>query len=247
MRIFFGLEAIAPWPETFPTGRLIDPTSRHATLVFLGDCNGFDLKKIPLPPFVLGFTGFFDRLLIFQHAIGWHVQMPTSALQKYQETLLQIFQKQPEEHELLLHVTLARKPFDEEGWRRAFQKLPVLFPALHLYESHENLLYKPIWTHSLIPPFEEIEHTADIAYKVRGRDLHEIYNNAKMALAFRFPQMLDFYSQTEPKTLDALISDLNRSVSLADSAIGCPFKAVSFSSKMLQNDAFTEWEMIVDV
>jgi hypothetical protein len=120
--------------------------------------------------------------------------------------------------------------------------------GLHLYESVGNLMYESLWSFPLIAPFEEMEHTADIAFLIRGENLRQLYKNARIALAFRFPKLLNYDTPMEYiADLDDIVIALNSIVTQADAEEGCPYKAVSFHGHLIQNAGYFSWEMIVDV
>lgn len=260
-RLFFALEVMAPWPLHLPSGRIIHEDQRHVTLAFLGDVSYSPLEKqlaeIPLPAFSLGLVGEFDQPLFLPekrpHVAAWHVNWLSqqNALIEYQKSLvhwLQAIGYSTDRRPLLSHVTLARTPFNILEWKKAFALLPCMAYRLHLYESLGNSNYQPIWTHTLQAPFEEIEHTADIAFLIRGKNYEELYTHALTALAFRFPPILRELHEETIGSLEKLIAILNEKICKLDATIGCPFKALSFHGK-LQPIAghLLEWEMIVDV
>ncbi|MBA3238004.1 MAG: hypothetical protein H0T62_06590 [Parachlamydiaceae bacterium] len=261
--LFFGLEAIAPWPHSFPKGRLIHEHERHATLAFLGKVS-LDkisplLSSFPKPEFKVGLTGIFDKKLFLPqrhpHVVSWHIDFfeVFVSLENYQKQISNWliengFSPQSHEEGWLPHVTLARQPFDQDAWNEAFMALPVFFNAIHLYESVGDLRYSSLWSLPLPFPWTEIEHTADIAFIIRGETLQQVYRHAILALAFRFPQLLSYMpASCDLNSLDDVIILLNEAVSLADQAVGCPFKAVSFHGELENFDHISYWEMIVDV
>ena len=146
------------------------------------------------------------------------------------------------------HITIARAPFDIKDWLAHFDPLPFFVKAIHLYQSLGNLHYQSIWESPLIPPFEEFEHTADIAFLVRGNTPQELHLNAQIALAFKFPPLVNFLSTILQDSLDEIIISLNEIVAKADMELGCPFKAISFHGKIIKDPyQILHWEMIVDV
>jgi hypothetical protein len=183
---------------------------------------------------------------------SWHVQW----LEKKEEFLG--YQKQlivwlkekgfhPKERgEFLSHVTVARQPFEVRDWKEAFEKLPLFSSNLHLCESLGNSRYEVCWTHPAVAPFEEIEHTADLAFVIRGANFSEIFLHAELALSFHFPPLIRYFSTPEIKSEEEVVRELNRLVALADEKEGTPFKAVSYSG-VFKKEQFLEWEMIVDV
>jgi len=261
---FFGLQAACPWPDPLPHGRCLQENDRHATLVFLGKIDPQPLfphlAEFPAPPFKAGLAGIFDRYLFLpEHhprVVCWHVDFSEAlkALEEYQKHLmawlkkLDIFKESHlDEREWLPHVTIARSPFDCKAWAESFRPLPVIFTKIHLYESIGNLRYVPVWTLPLVAPWDEIEHTADMAMIVRGETLPQLYRHAQMALAFKFPEILSFLPASTPSSLDDIIMLLNEAIAHADQKIGCPFKAVSFHGKIEIRDQTLCWEMIIDV
>lgn len=262
-RLFFAFEVNAPWPKSLPKGRLLQEEQRHMTVAFLGQANYSKLlpflPKIPLPPFKVGLTGEFDRLLFLPErhprVAAWHVSWLDDGqlLAAYAHNLIDWLKGQnfnlDDRKEFLPHVTIGRAPFDFHAWRESFQKLPMLVRNLHLYESLGQLHYQPIWTQHLHAPFEELEHTADIAFKVRGETVSQIFLHAAAALAFKYPEMLKFKKDNvHISTIDDVIIELNRLISRTDATVGCPFKAVSFHGEIEQDpDETLTWEMIVDV
>ena len=137
----------------------------------------------------------------------------------------------------------------EKSGKKKFTPLPFATTNIHLYESLGNSSYIPLNTIPVKKPFEEIEHTADIAFIVRGWSLDELYHNGFTALAFKFPQLLPFFiKQVELSTVEDVIMAINQCLCEADTKIGCPMKGVSFHGQAAkQNDDTLEWEMIVDV
>jgi len=158
------------------------------------------------------------------------------------------FIKNERERAFLPHVTLARTPFDSKEWMKTFHEIPMMITSFNLYESMGNLTYMPRWRFPLVPPFIEIEHTADIAFHIYGISIQHLYQHAQVALAFKYPPLLAFLKPFQKvENLDELIIALNKLISQADSIIGCPFKAVSFHDVLTESNNQLIWEMIVDV
>lgn len=256
MRIFLGLEIDAPWPHDYPAGRLLEEKERHLTLAFLGNVDEAPLlealETIPKPPFVRGQVGFFDKLLFLPNehprVAALHIQwlLDGAILSTYQITLLNWLEKlgyKVDRRPLLSHVTVARAPFKQAEWEKAFTPLPCLVKALHLYESVGNLHYHSRWKIDFSLPFEEIEHTADIAFLIRGENFDQLYIHAGLALCFKFPPLLKYLRVRPMSDLLHVIRALNELISIADLEIGVPFKAVSYHGAFENNC----WQMIVDV
>lgn len=262
-RLFFALEVQAPWPQPMPAGRRLDETHRHMTVAFLGQTDYERLRsvlsQVPAPPFQIGLTGIFDQCLFLPErhprVVAWHVDWleGKELLVAYQQRLIDWLQERgfnPDARkEFLPHVTLCRAPFNPHPWKKTFTRLPMMTGSLHLYESLGGLRYEPIWSHPLTPPFEEIEHTADVAFHVHGKNLAEMQLHALMALSFKCPALLGNLAQMpQPDTLDDLIINLNHCVTDVDARRGCPFKAVSFHGDLQElKEGILRWEMIVDV
>ena len=264
-RLFFAVQVAAPWPEKLPVGRLLAEEQRHCTLAFLGQVSFSKLMdtlqaSFPIPPFHIGFAGRFDTCLFLPerhpHVASWHIHWDeeVSPLVAYQKTLTSWLQSHgfPPHHSdraFLPHVTLCRSPFDPHHWKKAFTPLPAITKDIHLFESLGHSQYQSLWHYPLIPPFEEIEHVADIAFRVRAHTLQGLHQHARTALAFRFPPLLAYFTEEGLRDdLDDIIIDLNELIGKADKDQGCPFKAVSFHGSVIKdaNDILT-WEMIVDV
>lgn len=261
-RLFFGMEVKAPWPDNLPYGRLLDETHRHMTLAFLGNVYYPKVQKalptFPKPTFKVGFAAKFDQCLFLPpkhpHVVAWHVEWMQNSIEilKFQESVIKWLQEKDFATAItpnfLPHVTLARSPFNKKLWRKKFVPLPLIIQDIHLYESLGNLKYKPIWSYSLLAPFEEIEHTADIAYIIRGYSLDHLYYHAALALCFNFIPSLPYLQiKTGFVHLEDVIIELNYLVAHLDQEIGCPFKAVSFHNHLEKKDNFFSWEMIIDV
>lgn len=261
-RVFFGLEVQAPWPEALPQGRLLEQQHRHLTLAFLGDAHIPRLTKaleaFPKPSFKVGFVGQFDQCLFLPpkhpRVVAWHIDFmeEKSPLSEYYEKLIEWLKKEgftPDtRHSFNPHVTIARAPFNDQVWKKKFTPLPFLLKDIHLYESKGHLQYDSIWSLPLVSPFEEISHVADIAYWIRGENFDQLFRHAGIALAFSFPEILPFLSKHDGiQDLDDVIIRLNELVARVDQEISCPFKAVSFHSRLEEKDNILEWEMIVDV
>ncbi len=252
---------MAPWPESFPSGSLLSESSRHLTLAFLGEIESSQvfshLSTFPKPTFTMGLAGYFDRPLFLPpqspRVAAWHIRCyeEKGLLKCFQEEIVQWLKEKgmtPKEknREFLPHVTLARSPFLVSEWKQAFEKLPLFLGDVHLYESLGHSQYKVLWSHSILPPFEEFEHTADIAFLIRGRDFSELHLHAQLALSFHCPSLLNYFTFEPIESLEEIVVSLNRMIALLDQDIGSPFKAISYHGSIKEKHNL-EWEMIVDV
>lgn len=228
---------MAPWPEELPKGRVLSAPDRHLTLVFLGESTMPDLESFPKPPFRIGLAGIFNKPAFLSNVVAWHIQWLEEGVLSYQNTLANWLNIKGE---FLSHVTMARKPYLVEEWSAQFRKLPLYVKNLNLYESLGYSKYKILWQYPLLAPFDEMEHTADLAFRVR----HPLYLHAQLALAFHFPEIIRYFEWSAITDLDEIVSALNAMIAKVDSEIGCPFKAVSFHGT---ENPTNEWEMIVDV
>lgn len=260
-RLFFGAQVQAPWPKDYPPARIISEEARHITLAFLGQ-NSFSklqplLSSTPLPSFRIGPVGVARELVFLPPEMSRVVALSVqwldaeAKLDAYQKTLsawLKTHGYPLDKRPFFSHISIARSPFEKKSWLEHFTPLPVFVKGICLYQSLGNLQYESIWESPLLPPFEEFEHTADIAFLVRGTTPQELHLNAQMALAFKYPPLIEFLSSNFQDSLDEIIISLNEIVGKADTKFGCPYKAVSFHGK-IKPDAQNVlcWEMIVDV
>jgi 2'-5' RNA ligase len=257
-RLFFGGEVKAAWPQELPPGRLIPEETRHITLAFLGQSTlrPAQFLHIPKPSFVIGPAGIGSQWLFLPKNQTRVVALDMTWLEDphplfaYQEILVawllqadQVVRKRS----FLPHITLARMPFEKKAWEEAFFPIPFFLSAIQLYESLGHLEYRILWSYPLQRPFTELEHTADLAFEICGASLNQLCVNAQLALFFTFPPLAQYYTPSSVHTLDALVIELNRMVTLCDAEHGCPFKAVSFHGRIEERNGLNFWKMIVDV
>lgn len=262
-RVFLGAKVIAPWPENMPDGKLIQENYRHITLAFLGEIEKKTIEsrviKFPLPKFTIGLTGQLVKVVFLPPK---HPHVVACEAKFYEEKPFLLYHTQIMDwlnrenikyknasHNFYPHVTVARGKFSTEKWESFFYKIPFYIDSIHLYESLGNSNYKALHTHQLLLPFKEIQHTADIAFIVRGHTIQDLHRDAETALAFKSPGLINYFKEEVTcHSIEEVISDLNEHVAYADSEIGCTFKAVSFHGDLQENkEGVLEWTMIVDV
>lgn len=260
-RLFFAMNLQAPWPTVWPKGRLLQEKDRHTTLAFLESARYEEIEKLlpmfPALPFKVAPCGRFDECLLLPeqepHVVAWHIEWFEKSVFAFQNTLVTWLKEHGcsiSSTPYLPHVTLCRGPFDEAAWKESFQPLPCYAEAIHLFESLGHSTYRSLWSLPLAPPFEEIEHVADIAFYIYGTDVYQLYRNAGLALSFKCPFFLTYVGERrEVQTIEDIVIALNEAVSDTDRLFGCPFKAVSFHGEIERLDSknLLRWEMIVDV
>ena len=255
-RLFIAWECSTSYSENFPRGRPIYPL--HLTLAFLGDCKL--TSELASPEFFqsalgkIAPCGLAKKLLFLPEDTSRVVALEIDSLPqrffKGRQIIVDWLQKNGfpiDRQPFYPHVTLSRRPFDKEEWIRWFKDTTILCKKLHLYESIGNLVYKPLWSIPFTPPHEEIEHTADFGFLIRGYDLKEILSNAQIALGTKFPELIPYITSSEPTDLNQTILLLNKMISEIDEEIGSPIKAVSYHGTLEKKNDFLEWEMIIDV
>lgn len=264
-RLFWGFEVVSPWPEIFPKGRILNAEQRHMTLLFLGKTDPSKLIEslvdFPPIPFKLGLVGKFNEALFLPskrhpNVLAWGVEWwdQSDQLISFQKDIAiwhlerKLIENPTRDHHFLPHVTLCRDPKNLEEWEKTFTPLPMMIKNFHLYESLGNSQYKPLYTFPLAIPFEEIEHTADIAFNIFGDSLDQIRIHALSALSFHYPALANYYESANGfRSLDEVIENLNKIISKVDQEISCPYKAISYHGDILISDGIMNWEMIVDV
>jgi hypothetical protein len=228
------------------------------TLVFLGSSSHSQLlaKKIPLPGFHIGPASYSTKWIFLPSEKEARVVAAETAsigpLLDYQKTLAVWIKTQGYSSQgsrpFFPHITLAREPLDVEAWKTIPCQIPFYIRSIALMESLGHSRYQHLWRHSFIPPFAEIEHTADIAFLIRGSDFNDLFFHARLALAFKFPPLVAYFSkENDFPSLDTVVAALNDLVARADLDIGVPFKAVSYHDEMAYHSNHIEWKMIVDV
>jgi len=260
-RCFFGFKIFAPWPKLPKNSRVLTEENRHVTLAFLGDVSSKqieELHQVPLPAFCFGPVGTFDRVIFLPkkspRLVAWNIRwQDAKMLNDFLKRLQHWLKKHDfmiQNRKMLWHVTMCRNHFKTKEWQQNFFSLPFIVDSFNLYESLKDSNYQILWSHNFLKPFEETEHTADLAFSIRGKNFTELYYNAQLALAFNNPAFLPFcvLEDKKKKNIEDVVIGLNELIFEMDKKIGSPFKAVSFHKNIKSfKDNLLEWEMIVDV
>lgn len=258
-RLFFALKSEAPWPKSWPEGRVVEEQFRHDTLAFLKSSSLEEIEKIlpsfPTPPFQIAPSGRFVSCKLLPEkdprVVAYKVDWFETEVSEFREKLA-LWLKEAgisiDPRPWLSHVTVCRTPFEQDPWVETFHSLPFFSSSVHLYESLGHSKYKSLWSHSFHVPFEEIEHTADLAFRIYGKDLRQLYVNAFTALSFEAQELTPYFIDQEVISVEEIVMLLNDAVHELDRQIGCPFKAVSFHGGVSElGPNLLKWEMIVDV
>jgi len=250
-RLFFGLEVAAAWPNSLPEGRWIKPEFRHMTLVFLKMADRESLlKNTPVPSWNLSPTGVFEKW-IFLPEESPHVAAAVPHFLEGEKTVLEYqkrlsaWLKKPEH--FTPHVSVTRDPFDKEAWMKFPCHIPFFIRSAALYKSLGHSNYEILWEKKSLAPFEEIEHTADIAYKIRGENFSQLGLHAVLALSFSYPAFTRYLRKIPPlNSTNDIVSLLNKWIAEIDIREGIGLKAVSYHAT-IEGKEILEWTMIVDV
>ena len=169
-RLFFAFEVQALWPDPLPKGRMLQSRHRHLTIAFLGNIDRVKffpyLSQIPTPPLKVGQIGTFDRILFLpskrSNVAAYHINWIDTPFdfETYQRLLVEWLTdigvtNRLHKEVFLPHVTICRRPFSKEDWLQSFKPFPLFISNFHLYESSPGLVYEPIWTHPILPPFND--------------------------------------------------------------------------------------------
>ena len=263
-RIFFAFEIEAIWQNVPKENKIIEEKNRHITLLFLGENNLLEVEKylneLPELETKIAPVGFFDKCIFLPEKKPRLVAYSVNFLNKktnienFQKKLFDFFQNKnfvlKERLKIFLpHVTICRNNFDLKKFKENFIQTPLYVKSFNLFESLGHSVYKTLWKKSFIEPFLEIEHTADIAFTIRGTTYLELLYNSFIALCFKWINFLNNYEDLdEVNSIDDVIINLNELITKAEiKGEHLPFKAVSFHSDIIKKDDILNWEMIVDV
>ncbi len=262
-RVFFGFEIEVFWIELPKEKKIISENNRHITLLFLGknDVNEINkyLNELPSCNFEIGPVGYFNKCLFLPpkhpRLIAYQADFfeKNKFIRDFQKKLFDFFKKKnflvKQNNNFLPHVTICRNDFDKQVWKNSFKFLPLFIKSFNFYESLGSSEYKTLWKKDFIEPFEEIKHTADIAFIVKGKNYTDLLFNSFIALSFKSLDFLLYYKELkEVNSIDDVIINLNDIVTKAEiDGLYIPFKAISFHANIEKKDDILNWEMIVDV
>lgn len=262
-RVFFGFEIQALWLDLPKEKKIISENNRHITLLFLGEndinqINNF-LKDLPKSDFEIGLVGYFNKCLFLPpkdpRLVAYQADFfeKNYLIERFQKDLFDFFKNRnfplKQNNNFLPHVTICRNNFNLQSWKNSFKYLPLYIKSFNFYESLGNSEYNTLWKRDYINPFEEIPHTADIAFNIKGKTFSDLLYNSFIALSFKSIDFLLYYKELKPvESIDDVIINLNEIVTKAEiDGIFVPFKAISFHSKIEKTNDILNWEMIVDV
>lgn len=258
-KMFFGVSISAPWPDSFPNAKILKENARHLTLAFLGKTDFSALEKelssFPKAPFKVGLAGLLDELLFLPekdpNVVAYHATFFNDSLNLYRQHIISWLLERglynEDKRPFLPHVTIGRKPKEIQEWKRGFQPMPFMVHRLCLYESLANSEYKTLWQTPFVLPIEEIEHTADIAFTIRGQTNQELFNNAQIALCYADEKMIPYVKELKVDSFDDVVIELNNINSKVDAEQGSSFKAISFHGTTAKENGLLTWEMFIDV
>lgn len=273
-RLFLGFEVFSNLKKIPFEKKQIDKKNRHMTMLFLKNQYVTDiLKKLPyisLEAFSIGLVGYYNRCLFLPkknpRLVAYQVDFfeKNDLVENFYKKLLEIFNEQLHQNSkifeeknnkdiksFLPHVTMCRDGFDKKRWEKSFEILPLYLKSFSLYESFQNSKYEKIKEYPLINPFEEIAHTADIAYMIRGKNLIDLLYNSFIALCFKAKDFLKYKNLITSnliKNIDDIVILLNDIIAQMEiDGFHLPFKAVSFNTNITKDENILNWEMIVDV
>jgi len=262
-KVFFGFEIETFWIDIPKEKKNISEKNRHITLLFLGEN---DITKInnlldilPSCNFEIGLVGFFKKCLFLPlkkpKLIAYQVDFfeKNEIVENFQKQLFEFFKKKnfqiKQNNKFLPHVTICRNDFNIEVWKSSFKFLPLYIKSFNFYESLGHGEYNTLWKKDFIKPFEEIKHTADIAFNIKGKTYTDLLYNGFIALCFKSLAFLSYYKELKKvDSVDDVIINLNDIVTNAEiDGMHMPFKAISFHANIEKKDEILNWEMIVDV
>lgn len=231
-------------------------------MLFLGDIVLDEIKKYLdelYLPCQIGLPGYFNKCLFWPETnprlVAYQADFfeKNIILDKFHEEIFEFFKERKVlvklENRFIPHVTICRDDFNLKLWKETFKQSPLYIKSFNLYESLQNSEYNILWTKDFINPFEEIKHTADIAFIIRGKSYLDLLHSSFIALSFKVEIFLNYVSLLKKvNSIDDVIINLNEIITNAEiDGFDIPFKAVSFHNKIDRKNEIMNWEMIVDV
>lgn len=254
-RLLFGFEAHAPWPAVLPDEKTLKAKHRHLTLLYFGDISykkvHDEIRYMPKPPFRVGPVAISDSSLSLPNRspdiITWHVDsFGNDAINDYQQELVEYFAEHDydfERKKYIKHITLGKSGALKKEMKQNFKPLPLYCSNLHLYESFKGEQFEPIWTYDLLPPFEEQEGGQFILY---GESFQQVFLNAQIALAFKFPELVPFLdSSYQVRNLHDGGIRLTTLLNTAYRAIKIPIEKATFPDDGKQEKGILTWPLQV--
>lgn len=255
-RLLFGFETHAPWPEGLPEVKTLKAKHRHLTLLYFGDVSykklHDEIRYMPKPPFRVGPVAISDSCLCLPKRspdiVTWHVDpFGEDPINDYQQTLVEYFAEHDydfEKKKYIKHITIGKSVPLKKEMKKHFKPLPLYCSNLHLYESLKGDQYEPIWTYDLLPPFEEQEGGQFLLY---GESFQQVFLNAQIALAFKFPELVPFLDASyQVRNLHDGGIRLTTLLETAYRAIKIPIEKVTFPDNGKQEKGLLSWPLHVE-
>lgn len=254
--LLFGFEAHAPWPEMLPDEKTLKAKHRHLTLLYFGDASykklHDEIRYMPKPLFRVGPVAISDSCLSLPNRspdiITWHVDaFGNDPINDYQHELVEYFGEHGydfDKKKYIKHITLGKSAALKKEIKKNFKPLPLYCSNLHLYESLKGDQYEPIWTYDLLPPFEEQKDGQFILY---GESFQQVFLNAQIALAFKFPELVPFLDASyQVRNLHDGGIRLTTLINTAYRAIKIPIESATFPENGKQEKGLLSWPLQVE-
>lgn len=255
-RLLFGFEVHAPWPEMLPDEKTLKAKKRHLTLLFFGNTSykkiHEHIRYMPKPFFRVGPIAIADSPLRLPNRspdiLTWHVEaFGENFIDEYQRLIHDYFEEKGydlEGKKFIKHITLGKSASLIKEAKKNFQPLPLYFSTLHLYEKHQGDHYEPIWTYDLLPPFEEKKKGHFI---LNGESFQQLFLNAQIALAFKYPALIPFLDQSyEVRNLHDGGIRLTTLINQAYRAIKVPITKAIFPDRGHEEKGLLSWDLFVE-
>jgi 2'-5' RNA ligase len=254
-QLLFGFEAHAPWPKILPDEKTLKAKHHHLTLLYFEDVSyqklHDEIRYMPKPSFRVGPVAVSDSSLFLPNRssdiITWHVDpFGDDPINDYQHALVEYYKELGygfDKKEYIKHITLGKSGALKKEIKKNFKPLPLYCSNLHLYESLKGDQYEPIWTYDLLPPFEEQKEGQFILY---GESFQQVFLNAQIALAFKFPELVPFLDPTyQVRNLHDGEIRLTTLLNAAYRAIKIPIDKTTFLENGKQEKGLLSWPLQV--